>query len=69
MINQIKEDLNKIKNKKIKICVDVGRNKREEYYGFVDKLYNRVWTFKTQNEIKSFSYNDVLIKTVIIKSK
>lgn len=69
MINQIKEDLNKIKNKRIKICVDVGRNKREEYYGFVDKLYNRVWTFKTQNEIKSFSYNDVLIKTVIIKSK
>lgn len=66
MIQKIKEDLKSKKNKHIKIKVDVGRNKYEEYEGYVDELYENIWTFKTSSDIKSFSYKDILIKSVIL---
>ncbi len=66
MIQKIKEDLKSKKNKYIKIKVDVGRNKYEEYEGYVDELYENIWTFKTSSDIKSFSYKDILIKSVIL---
>ncbi len=66
MIQKIKEDLKSKKNKYIKIKVDVGRNKCEEYEGYVDELYENIWTFKTSSDIKSFSYKDILIKSVIL---
>jgi len=66
MINQIKKDLMSLKKKKLKLYVDIGRNKMEEYEGYIDNIYNRVWTFKTKKDLKCFSYNDLLIKTVII---
>lgn len=66
MIQKIKEDLKGKKNKYIKIKVDVGRNKYEEYKGYVDELYENIWTFKTSSDIKSFSYKDILIKSVIL---
>ena len=67
MIQKIKEDLKGKKNKYIKIKVDVGRNKYEEYEGYVDELYENIWTFKTSSDIKSFSYKDILIKSVILR--
>lgn len=66
MIQKIKEDLKGKKNKYIKIKMDVGRNKYEEYEGYVDELYENIWTFKTSSDIKSFSYKDILIKSVIL---
>ena len=66
MTQKIKEDLKGKKNKYIKIKVDVGRNKYEEYEGYVDELYENIWTFKTSSDIKSFSYKDILIKSVIL---
>lgn len=66
MINDIKEKLSSLKNKSIKISVDVGRNKNEIYEGYIENTYKNIWTFKTNSGLKSFSYNDVLIKQVII---
>ena len=66
MIQKIKEDLKSKKNKYLKIKVDVGRNQCEEYEGYVDELYENIWTFKTSSDIKSFSYKDILIKSVIL---
>lgn len=68
MIADIKEKLSSLKNKNIKISVDVGRNKNEIYYGYIEHIYKNIWTFKTDSDLKSFSYNDVLIKQVIILS-
>ena len=68
MLERIKNDLQKLKGKKIKIFVDIGRNKVEEYQGVILNTYNSVWTFKTDTDIKSFGYNDILIKTVTISS-
>ena len=66
MINDIKENLNNLKNKEIRISVDVGRNKNETYEGYLENTYKNIWTFKTKSGLKSFSYNDILIKQVVL---
>lgn len=68
MISQIKERLDVLKGKKIKICVDVGRNKYESYEGIILNTYKNIWTFKTNTDIKSFCYSDILINSVVISS-
>ena len=68
MIEKIKKDISILKGKKTKIFVDVGRNKREEYEGVILETYNKVLTFKTDTDIKSFCYSDILINNVIISS-
>lgn len=56
------------KGKKIKVWVDVGRNKSETYEGFVLDTYKNIWTFKTETDVKSFSYSDILINSVVLSS-
>ena len=68
MIDDIKLKIENLKGKKIKVLVDLGRNKNEVYEGIVLNTYNKVWTFKTNTDIKSFGYIDVLINSVIISS-
>ena len=52
----------------MKILVDVGRNKNEVYEGIITDTYSNIWLFKTNYDTKSFSYNDILIKNVVISS-
>lgn len=68
MITDIKNKIEGLKGKKIKINVDIGRNKYELYEGIILETYKNVWTFKTNTDIKSFSYKDVLINMVVICS-
>ena len=66
MLFEIKENIRNLKGKRIRIQVDVGRNKNEVYEGVVLNTYKNIWTIKTDTDTKSFGYNDVLIKNVII---
>ncbi len=68
MIGEIKKKIESLKGKKIKVWVDVGRNKSETYEGFVVDTYKNIWTFKTKTDIKSFSYSDILINSVVLSS-
>ena len=68
MINDIKKKIESLKGKKIKVWVDVGRNKSETYEGFVLDTYKNIWTFRTETDIKSFSYSDILINSVFLSS-
>ncbi len=68
MISEIKKYIKSCKGKKLKIKIDVGRNKKEVYVGTVVDTYSNIWTFKTENVVKSFSYSDILTKQVIISS-
>lgn len=68
MIGEIKKKIESLKCKKIKVWVDVGRNKSETYEGFVLDTYKNIWTFKTETDIKSFSYSDILINSVVLSS-
>lgn len=68
MISDIKKKIESLKGKKIKVWVDVGRNKSEIYEGFVLDTYKNIWTFRTKTDIKSFSYSDILINSVVLSS-
>lgn len=68
MINEIRNKVASFKGKKVKIYVDVGRNKSEVYEGVILNTYKNVWTLKTDTDIKSFGYSDILINSVVISS-
>lgn len=68
MLSEIKNKIKKLKGKKIKLWVDIGRNKSEVYEGYVLDTYKNVWTFKTDTDVKSFGYTDILINSVVISS-
>ncbi len=68
MIGEIKKKIESLKGKKIKVWVDIGRNKSETYEGFVLDTYKNIWTFRTKTDIKSFSYSDILINSVVLSS-
>lgn len=68
MINEIKKNIALLKGKKIKVYVDVGRNKSEMYEGIVLNTYQNIWTLKTKTDVKSFGYKDILINNVVISS-
>ncbi len=64
-IYQIKRYLMSKKGECVKIIYHGSRNRKERYNGILYKLYNNVFTIKlSTGEIKTFSYSDVLIKTV-----
>ena len=65
-ILQIKRNLENLDNKKIVVKVNLGRNKHEKYIGTIDKMYPSLFTLKTENNIKSFSYVDLLTKEISI---
>lgn len=68
-INIIKDEVEKYLGKNVILKQNIGRNKYETHKGVIDKIYPYLFTLKTENEIKSFSYADLLIKTIIIKIK
>lgn len=55
----------RIAGQQIKIKVNRGRNKTELLRGSVEDTYPQIFTFrKTDGELNSFSYADILSKTV-----
>ncbi len=72
MINKIKEDITKKKGKKLKFRFNGARNQIEEFEGTIVGTYNYIFTIKTidkKEEIKSFTYSDVLIDNLEIYEK
>lgn len=66
--------IEKIKNKidnrigdNVKVVYNGSRNRREEYSGVITETYNFIFIVKMEDdEVKSFSYRDVLTNTVEI---
>ena len=53
-------------DKKLKIKINLGRNKYEYLEGFIDKMHPYLFTVNTNKGIKSFSYSDIITKAVIM---
>ncbi len=69
MINKIKEDIENKKGKLLKFRFNGARNQIEEFEGRIVNVYNYIFTIKTtdeKEEIKSFTYSDVLIDNLEI---
>lgn len=66
-VERIKEELNNHLGRKITIKYNLGRNKYEKYDVTLKELYNHIFLVQLDNEIvKSFSYSDVISKTIKI---
>ncbi len=69
-INKVKEKLNNHVGSIVNINYNLGRNKYETYEVKIKELYNNIFTVELLNSdksIKSFSYTDIITKTVKIK--
>ena len=67
MISDIKKLIAKNYGRNAVIKVDSGRNKYEIYECIILNTYPNIFTVKIKNQIKSFSYSDILSKSVILK--
>ena len=66
-IRKIKNYLNTKIGTSIVIQYYGSRNKKEVYRGVLFRLYNNIFTIRLFNgEVKSFSYIDILTKTIKI---
>ena len=67
-IAKIKEDLKKHLGSDATIKYNLGRNKYESYEVKIDKLYEHVFLVKLKDreEVKSFTYTDVMTHMVKI---
>jgi uncharacterized protein Veg len=68
-IEDIKQELNNHIGDKVIIKHNLGRNKVEKYEVIIKELYNYVFTVETngeEKEVKSFSYIDIITKTIKI---
>ena len=69
MINKIKKDLTNKKGQVLRFRHNGARNQIEEFKGVIIETYNYIFTIKTvdeKEEIKSFSYSDILIDNLEI---
>ena len=63
-IQKIKENISDNLGNKVRIKFYIGRNRHEEFDAIIKELYNFIFIVETENENKSFTYSDVLTKTV-----
>ena len=67
MIEEIKKELHEHIGKEVLIKHNLGRNKFEKYNVILKKLYDYI--FLVENEsgtVKTFTYSDVITKTIKI---
>ncbi|MBE6151947.1 MAG: hypothetical protein E7165_01370 [Firmicutes bacterium] len=67
--SQVKKQLYEYIGESVVIRYNLGRNKYEQYKVKIKELYNNIFLVQTDtdNQIKSFSYNDIITKTIRIK--
>mgnify|MGYP004469237889 CR=1 FL=1 len=69
-LKQIKLLLEHYRNKPLTITYNLGRNKSETFIATIENIYNYLFTVKTENNItKSFTYSDIITKTIKIYYK
>ncbi|MBE6144939.1 MAG: hypothetical protein E7169_05130 [Firmicutes bacterium] len=68
-IQKIRKELENHIGKEVTLKYNLGRNKVEKYHVIIKELYNYVFLVELNNnfsEIKSFSYSDIITKTIKI---
>jgi len=70
MINKIRDNLKNMLGKNLHFKYNGARNQIEEFDGYINQIYNYVFTIKINNSIiKSFTYTDILINNLEIIDK
>ena len=66
-IDLIKKKVDSLKDVKLKVKINLGRNKYEYLEGKIMNIYPNIFTIMTNKGIKSFSYSDIATNAVIIE--
>jgi len=66
--DEIKNKISKLVGTTVIIKINLGRNKYDTIVGVVNNIYPYIFSVKTDNDIKTFSYVDILIKNVTLIS-
>ena len=67
MIGEVRSKLNDYVGQKVTIKYNLGRNKYEKYHVTIKELYENVFLVElNNNEKKSFTYTDIITKTIKI---
>ncbi len=69
MISKIKEEIKNKRGKVLKFRFNGARNQIEEFDGIIVNVYDYIFTIRilnSNNELKSFTYSDVLIDNLVI---
>lgn len=67
MYNNIRKQLLELKDNKLIAIIDEGRSRRIKEKCRIKGIYNRIFTIETESSIKSFSYSDLICKTIVLK--
>ena len=65
-IYEIKKKLKKNVGKYVYIKYNLGRNKYEDYKATIKELYDNIFIVDSEFGLKSFSYSDIMTKTIHI---
>jgi len=65
-IEKVKEKLLPYIGKEVVIHYNLGRNKFENYHVIIKELYDYTFLVQDHIRVKSFSYSDVITKTIKI---
>ena len=70
-INVIREKIESNLGKEVFIKYNLGRNKIEKYNAKIKEIYNYVFVVEVlnTNEVKSFTYSDIITNTIKIYYK
>lgn len=68
MYNDIKEKLNKLINKDVLVEIDEGRSRKRKEKAKIKGVYDRIFTIEIGNVLMSFSYSDLICKTITLKT-
>ena len=65
-IYEIKKKLGNNIGKEVLIKYNLGRNKYEDYKATIKELYDNIFIVDSEFGLKSFSYSDIMTKTIHI---
>ena len=66
MIESIKNQIMSNIRKEVKVVAKENRNRNEVFYGYITECYSHVFVVSNEIERKSYSYNDILSKDILI---
>jgi len=67
MYKSIRNMLFELKDCNLQAIIDEGRSRKRKERCRIKKIYNRIFLIEIGNEIISFSYNDLICKTITLK--
>ena len=66
MIDSVKNQIKNNLNKEVKVISKENRNRNEVFYGYIVEIYSHVFIVSNGIERKSYTYNDILSKDILL---